>query len=307
MAPDEPTAEERAALERLSAEERAVLDRVLEATAALGETGVAAAGTYGWLDPQSRALGREARLDGQEQIERIAKQWRQAELTGATEPSVIEELQSEPVLSLAAAIEDSLILALTADSRHRELMLSLDEAIERTGALVGYRDPPEELAHPQAEKADETEEERGRRFDDLNDLVVNTVQEGLDVYVALRDCGEPDEDALRESLKKLAVSLRTCDVERGLVAAFSEREDLRGSIGLLRTMLHGVVLRLSEDPARQAQAIPPSELGARGTLLIAEWKAANRRTAERARSPNRLSARALSRALTRPFRRHRDG
>jgi len=95
MAPDEPTAEERAALgrlsaeeraalgrlsaeeraalERLSAEERAVLDRVLEATAALGETGVAAAGTYGWLDPQSRALGREARLDGQEQIERIAE------------------------------------------------------------------------------------------------------------------------------------------------------------------------------------------------------------------------------------------
>jgi len=71
MAPDEPTAEERAALERLSAEERAVLDRVLEATAALGETGVAAAGTYGWLDPQSRALGREARLDGQEQIERM--------------------------------------------------------------------------------------------------------------------------------------------------------------------------------------------------------------------------------------------
>lgn len=269
-------------LDRLGAEDRAFVTRVVEVTTGFGSTVAEAATAYVSLNPTGQELEGEARLPAQELIERIAEQWRQAELVGATHVTAVEELQSEPVLSLLGAIEDSLVLALTSDPRHRALMVSLDETVERTSALAGSPEAQEELSHPQAAEADEADEapeELARRFDDLHDILSHALGEASGFFVALGKGGDLDEDELRSRVEELAVCLRTFDIERDLVAAFSDRLDVRPSLALLRTMLHALVLRLSEDPARRAQAISISELGTRAAPVFQEWEAVNRASA----------------------------
>jgi len=260
---DDPlTPEQQAAMDRLSDGERVAMERMVEVMAGLGATIGEGAMTYVSLDPQGRALEGDARLEAQELIERIAEQWRQAELSGATDVRTIRELRSEPALSLLGAIEDSLILALTGDPRYRQLMLSLDDANERTGALAGFSELVEGSAQPPPSTG-ETWEELTPRFRELDRHLRHALDGATEVFVALGQRGELDEDAARERLEELAVCLRACDVERRMIVAFAERDDLRPLVAVLRTVLHGLVLLLAEDPARRAQAIALSELATR--------------------------------------------
>lgn len=261
--------------EGLSAEDQAFVDRVVKATTGFGETLMDAAITYVDLNsPEQELEEGEPRLRAQELIESLAEQWRQAEVIGATHLIAIDELQSEDFLSLVGAIEDSLVLALTSDPRHRPLMLSLDETGERTKAIGGMSHREEGSLHPRTAKTDGTWEELVRHFEPLDDLLVRTLDQAFDFFLALGKRGELDHDALRELPEQLAVCLRSFDAERTLVAAIAaERLDVRPSLALLRTMLQGLVLRLSEDPSRRAQAIPIPELGTRVAPVFEAFKA----------------------------------
>lgn len=274
MHPDELTAEERAAWETLSPEEREIADRLGEVTGDFAEPLVEGVTAYISLDPPNRELDGGARLEARELIERIAEQWRRAELAGATLVAAVEVLKSEPILSLAGAIEDSLILALHPDPQHRHLMLSVDEALEREQALADLGHGGDGLVDPPAGKASEAQEELSERFEELIDLLGFTLNEALDFFIPLGKGGDFDEDAARDRMEELAVCLRAFDTDRGLAAAFTERFDVRPTLALLRTMVQGLVLRLSEDPARRAQFIPTPELGWRIGLIHEQWKAA---------------------------------
>jgi len=260
-------------MDRLSDEERVALERLTEALEDLGETFEEAVSTYASLDPRGQELEGEARLDAQGLIERIAERWRQAELTGATDPRVADDPQAQQILLLLGAFEDSLILALAGDPRHRHLVLSPDEAIERMEELAALSDLDEGFVQPRAAKAPKPAEALTRRLDVLDDLLNRAMGEASGFFLDLKRDGELDEHAARERMEELAVCLRTFDVD-GLAAAFAERLYVAPTLALLRTMLHAIVMRLSEDPDRRAQAIPLSELGGRIAPVVEEWKAA---------------------------------
>lgn len=263
---------------RLTPDEQKFVERSYEASLTLGKHAVEAATTYALLNSPDRHLEGEDRENAQELVEQTAEEWRRAELTGATELAASDNLQTGAAFSIVAAIEESLVLALTSDPRHRPLMVSVDEVVERVKELTNEKGLDERLLFIQP-PPDESAEERARRYDDLDELLMHTADAALDFFIPFSKGAEFDEGTARELLEKLAVCLRTFDAERGLVAVFiPERDEVRPTIVVMRTMLHALVLRVSEHPGRREQAIPVAELGSRVAPLQELWQAAARRT-----------------------------
>ena len=250
---------------------QALVDRVVEASIRLGETVPDVAAAYVSLNPREVGFDAESRARAQDLVEGIAVDWRAAELTGATEATVIEDLRSDDVMGLLAAIQDSLILALASDRRPPEEMLSIEEAIERVQDLANENglskgdhsnvaDDPEFLT----------------RFDELEMQVLEAVGEAAAVFPSIAPDGAELNGTqiagCREHLVVLAACGRELDRERDLVDALVERRDLRPSIGMLHSMVQALVLRLADDPERRAQATPLQDLATRYHPVLEDWK-----------------------------------
>lgn len=250
-------------------EVKELVDRVVKASVRLGKTVPDIAIAYVALNPREAELDAESRARAQDLVERVAQDWRAAEITGATEATVIEDLGADDVVGLLAAMQGSLILKLGSDRSKADEILSIGEATERVQDLEQRPpagNPPEAADSP----------ELVRRFDDLEMGLLEAVTDAAVFFPRLA----PAEGALTEqkrlTCRELLVALASCDREldreRELLSALVERRDLRASLSLLRSMVQALVLRLSDDPSRRTSAIPLSELAERYVMVREDWK-----------------------------------
>jgi hypothetical protein len=253
--------------EKLSAEQRTFVQGAVDASVALGRFAVEAVRTYVELQPEGSGFEDELRPAAGELLELTAVRWRRAEQAGATEVVVVEDLETAEVVRTLAAVQDSLVVALAG---RPERMVSPDEVLERGMRMAAEPGPP--LA-PGSDRDDLT-----GRFDALERRVIDALGGASAFFPSLapdgRRLSEPEREAARDRLLDLAEAGRDADAGRDLVDAFAERFDLRPSLLLLRSMVSGLVLRLSEDPARREQAIPLPELGARLVPVRDGWAGA---------------------------------
>ncbi len=251
---------------------KALVERVVEASIRHGQTVPDIAIAYVSLNPLERELDGETRERAGRLAESIAEDWRQAELAGATEATVIEDLQSDDVVDLLGAMQDSLILTIDDRHDHRRdaTLISIDETTDRTRALAN-RDSLGRRPHP-----DDAPGEMERRFDELADGTVAALADVSTVYRELapdgRELAEHEAESARGALERAAILGRDLDDNRELTAGLAERRDLRPSLSLLRSMQAGLVLALSSDPGRRAQAITVPELLDRIRPVYEGWK-----------------------------------
>jgi len=250
---------------------QALVDRVVEASIQLGRTVPDFATAYVALNPLEVELNPAMRERAQDLVERIAVDWRAAELTGATEATVIEDLRAEDVTGLLAAIQDSLILALATARQPPDEILSIDEAIERVQNLAN----PNGLGSRHRSNAPD-DPDFVARFDELEKRLLEAISDAAELFPRLApeegEFTERKRAVCREQLASLAACGRELDRERDLVAALVERRDLRPSVGVLRAMVQAFVLRLCDDPECRAQAIPLQELAERFVPVWADWE-----------------------------------
>jgi hypothetical protein len=253
--------------EKLSAEQRAFVQGAVDASIALGRFTVEAVRTYAELQPEGTGFEDEVRPAAGELLELTAVRWRRAEQAAATEVLVVEDLDAGEVVRTLGAVQDSLVVALAG---RPERMIPVDDVLERASRMAADPGPP--LA-PGSDRDDLTE-----RFDALEGRVIDALGDASAFFPSLapegRRLSETEREAARDRLVDLAEAGRDADEARDLVDAFAGRFDLRPSLLLLRSMVSGLVLRLSEDPARREQAIPLPELGARLVPVRDGWGSA---------------------------------
>lgn len=246
-------------------------DGLVEASIRLGTTVPDLAAAYVSLNPREVKFDAESRARAQDLVEHIAVDWRAAELTGATEVTVIEDLRADDVMGLLAAIQDSLILALASDRQPPEEILSIEEAIERVQDLANENGLSKGEHSNVADDPDLV-----TRFDDLEMRLLEAVGGAAAVFPSVApdesDLNETQVAGCRQHLVALAACGRELDRERDLVAALVERRDLRPSIAMLRSMVQALVLRLADDRERRAQATPLQDLATRYHPVLADWK-----------------------------------
>ena len=237
-----------------------------------------AAAAYVEADPRARPPQGEARVEAWEWVERIAEEWRDAESTGATLRELVDEGGTAGPFALLGAIEDSLVLSLSSDPELREQALAAQEVTERVeelrgeGAFEGPVPPPRKKSKPERVAVADA-----ARFEELSSAVLATHGDNLELYAQIRPDGrelDPEERAaVRDRVQDTAGAARTLDAERALVDALEEHRDLRSDLEMLRATQQGMVLALSEDPARRRKAIPVGELGSLWVPLSERWKA----------------------------------
>ena len=243
----------------LSAEAQAFVDGVVQASVRLaGFTGDATT-EYVKLDPAAGELDDDARRSAGTLVENIAVGWREAERAGATDPRMVADLEAEPVLDLLGAVQDSLVLALLGPEGAQHTLLSVDQAIARLEVLAGGNWDAGAVAQSgEAETA----------VDPVTGLFQVT-SEGATFFSSLNDAGDvlgtEGEARARVLLARFAVCGRSVDRNRRSIDAGDD--DLRPSEQLLRSMVQGLVLRLSMDPSNRDLAIPISDLAVLAGLV----------------------------------------
>jgi len=257
-------------------EQRAFVKRATDAEVQMRAILIDAATAYIALDPAGRELDEQARDQALEWVERIAVDWREAELAEATDPPVEDELSAARIHRLLAAIQDSLILALTGGPAHHSGTLSANEVTNRIADLAEDGAWESAYLRPRLATPEGNPDELARRFDELELQVLKAVGEAATVFPSIAP-DEPDLDeaqvaGCREHLVVLAACGRELDRERDLVDALVERRDLRPSIGMLHSMVQALVLRLADDPERRAQATPLQDLATRYHPVLEDWK-----------------------------------
>ena len=232
---------------------------------------------YSRLDPGSRGLEGEDRDQASGELERIAELWRDAEVLGSW--PVERELGWEGPNDLLGAYLDSLTLLLSSDPARRAAVLERDEAVERLEAIEsqGAFEQLERKGPPTDAKAESPyEDQLVERFDALGDEAIVTMGDTFRFYTELapdgRELGARSVDTI-EHLERAAVMSLMLDSGRGLVARCPERTALRPVMVMLRAMQNGLVLALSEDPARRAKAPPLEELQSRMLPVYEDLKA----------------------------------
>jgi len=245
----------------LSAEAQAFVDGVVQASVRLaGFTGDATT-EYVKLDPAAGELDDDARRSAGTLVENIAVGWREAERAGATDPRMVADLEAEPVLDLLGAVQDSLVLALLGPEGARHMLLSVDQAIARLEALAGGKPDAGAVAVAEGGEAETA-------TDPVTDLF-DVTSEGAAFFSSLDDAGDvlgtEGEARARILLARFAVCGRSVDQNRRPIDAADD--DLGPSERLLRSMVQGLVLRLSLDPTNRDLAIPISDLAVLAGLV----------------------------------------
>jgi hypothetical protein len=243
----------------LSAEEQSFVDGVVKASVRLaGFTGDVIT-EYVRLDPAAGEFDDDARRSAGTLVENIAVGWREAERAGATDPRMVADLEAGAVVDVLGAVQDSLVLALLGPEGARHMLLSADQAIARLEAIAGGNWDSGAVA--QSEEADTA-------ADPVTDLF-NVTSEGAAFFSSLDDAGDvlgtEGEARARTLLARFAVCGRSVDRNRRSVDA--DDDDLRPSEQLLRSMVQGLVLRLSLDPTNRDLAIPISDLAVLAGLV----------------------------------------
>lgn len=243
----------------LSAEAQAFVDGAVKASARLAGFTADATVEYITLDPAAGELDDDARRSAGSMVESIAVGWRDAERAGATEPRVVADLESGAVIDLLGAVQDSLVLALLGPEGAQHTLLSVDQAIARLEVLAGGNWDAGAVAQSgEAETA----------ADPVTGLFQVT-SEGATFFSSLNDAGDvlgtEGEARARVLLARFAVCGRSVDRNRRSIDAGDD--DLRPSEQLLRSMVQGLVLRLSMDPSNRDLAIPISDLAVLAGLV----------------------------------------
>jgi len=257
-------------------EQRALVGRATDAVVQMRTILIDAATAYIALDPAGRELDKQARDQALGWVERIAVDWREAELAGVTDTAYEQEFVAAPPHRLLEAIQDSLILTLTADPADRTPKLSADEVTNRIADLAEDGAWESAYLRPRPATPEGSPDDLVRRFDDLEMQVLEAVGEAAAVFPSVApdesDLDETQVAGCREHLVALAACGRELDRERDLVEARVERRDLRPSIGMLHSMVQALVLRLADDPERRAQATPLQDVATRYHPVLADWK-----------------------------------
>ena len=243
----------------LSAEEQAFVDGVVKASIRLAEFTADATTEYVRLDPAAGEFDDDARRSAGTLVETIAVGWREAERAGATDPRMVADLEAGAVVDLLGALQDSLVLALLGPEGARHMLLSADKAIARLETLAGVKPGAGAVA-----ESDEAE-----TAGDVATDLLDVTSEGAAFFTSLNDAGDvletEGEARARVLLARFAVCGRSVDRNRRSMDAGDD--DLRPSEQLLRSMVQGLVLRLSVDPGNRDLAIPISDLGVLASLV----------------------------------------
>lgn len=260
---------------RITPEQEAFAKRVASTTARMRVLLVDAATAYVSLEAPDERGDVGTLEQAWDWAERIAVQWREADQAGATDPIVEEDLSSERPHRLLGAIEDSLILTAVGDLDQRSLALPIEETTNRITELDedGAWDTVDIRRRETPPSGDL--DERVARFDQLEMRLLGAVSEAAAFFPRLvpdgRDLTGNELAESRKQLASLAACGRELDRERDLLTDLLERRDLRPSIGVLRSMQHALVLRLSDDPDRRQAALPLPELAERFAPVRKDW------------------------------------
>jgi hypothetical protein len=117
----------------LTEDERRLAERSGRLAASIRLSVLPTAKSYVLMDPGHRPLDDESRTSASELLEQVSLKWREAEDLLVT--ALGDDVLPRDVIELLAAIEDSLVLAMSDDEAGRASILTVDQVMERVGAL----------------------------------------------------------------------------------------------------------------------------------------------------------------------------